>query len=112
MLHRSPSHSLNREDMFDAEGNLVRPIKVVNQEDQEAISVAMRPLVQQMFMDLDADQSGLLEIDELGVLCVSLGIDLNEAQVQALMTVIDTDGTGAVDFDEFFAWFQEFNCLF
>ena len=65
-----------------------------------------------MFADLDADQSGLLDMDEIGVLCVSLGIDLNESQVRALMRVIDADGTGAVDFEEFFAWFQEFNCLF
>ena len=74
-------------------------------EGEEATDHALRPLVEQMFRDLDADNSGLLDTDEVRELTKSLGMLLDERQLLELMQKIDADGSGLVDFDEFFAWY-------
>ena len=66
---------------------------------------SLRPLVEQMFKDLDADASGLLDIDEVRELTKSLGMALDEAQLAQMMEAIDTDSSGLIDFDEFFSFY-------
>ena len=64
-----------------------------------------RPMVLKMFKELDADESGLLDLDEIRQLCNDLGITLTDEQYTELLAKIDEDGSGECDFDEFFDWY-------
>jgi len=64
-----------------------------------------RPLVERMFKELDADCSGVLDIFEVRQLCNDLGLDLTDEQYEVVLKKLDEDGSGEVDFDEFFDWY-------
>ena len=57
-----------------------------------------------MFAEVDVDGNGLLDPEELTKLVQKLGLTLTPAQVPQVMALIDTDGSGEVDFEEFFEW--------
>ena len=59
-----------------------------------------------IFDELDEDGSGALDRDEVRSLVTQLGMDASEKDVDAAMAVMDTDGNGTVDFDEFCAWWS------
>ena len=71
----------------------------------EEEKLAQRPLIEQMFHELDADGSGLLDMDEIRQLCLDLGLELDDDQYEVVMKKLDEDGSGEVDFEEFFAWY-------
>lgn len=58
--------------------------------------------MQKAFLDYDKDRSGTLDRDELAQICRRFHIgDGNDAVIQALIDLVDTDGSGVITFDEF-----------
>ena len=61
------------------------------------------------FNTFDADGSGAIDVDELGVLLKALCVPLkNKKELEDLMEDMDDDGSGDIDFDEFYAWYKEY----
>ena len=57
-----------------------------------------------LFQEIDVDNSGTLEPEELASLSRQLGHPLSAEELTAAMTEMDADGNGHVDFDEFLQW--------
>ncbi|KAF0700036.1 Aste57867_9422 [Aphanomyces stellatus] len=58
------------------------------------------------FQEVDVDQSGDIDVNELYTLLTeNLCEPMSMHDVIATMQTIDRDGTGSIDFDEFFAWY-------
>lgn len=53
------------------------------------------------FRKYDEDGSGDIDVSELGKLLHDLGIKLPEADIDDMMTIVDTDGGGSVGISEF-----------
>ena len=70
----------------------------------EKIKALHKLLIRSMFDSVDVDGSGNLDIEEVATLAVSLGNKLDENQLKAAMEIMDQDGSGEVDFSEFFHW--------
>eukprot|EP01052_Picozoa_sp_SAG31_P047712 SAG31_NODE_9673_length_1243_cov_1.499126_1_plen_250_part_00 len=66
--------------------------------------VELEPEARKLFAEVDADQSGLLDAEEMAALATKMGIDLSPEQLAQVMATIDSDNSGQVDFDEFFEW--------
>lgn len=63
-------------------------------------------VVQSLFRKYDTDNSGRLQKLELMTLLKDdLGMDSKQAE--AVMMLVDKDGSGAVSFEEFFQWLRE-----
>jgi calmodulin len=54
---------------------------------------------------MDTDEGGTLDRDEIRDLARSLGNQLTDAQLDQAMIEMDEDGSGEVDFEEFFDWY-------
>lgn len=66
--------------------------------------------VKDRFDEVDVDGSGTLDRDEVRQLCEKmLEVDLTEAQLDAGMAQMDSDGGGEVDFNEFYVWWDRCN---
>lgn len=57
--------------------------------------------MKQLFRYCDKDDSGSIDKDELGSVMHELGKDLTDEELSTLMTQLDSDGNGDIDFDEF-----------
>ena len=55
------------------------------------------------FMDADVDHSGVLSVDEVYGVLLSMGADLKIEELIQLMNEIDVDRNGSLDIDEFVA---------
>lgn len=55
------------------------------------------------FMDADVDHSGVLTVDEIYSVLLSMGADLKIEELIELMNEIDVDRNGSLDIDEFVA---------
>lgn len=66
---------------------------------------AMARKLRRLFTATDTDGGGTLSQTELGSLCADMGVELSALELQEAMFVMDADGSGEVDFDEFAAWF-------
>lgn len=53
------------------------------------------------FNQVDADNSGSIDVEELSNAMRALGRDLPREQIRAMMDAVDTDKSGEIDFDEF-----------
>jgi len=62
----------------------------------------------EIFTKIDVDGSGSITADELAVLAGRLGKPLKGDQLIAVMTELDTDQSGDVDFEEFKAWWPKY----
>ena len=67
---------------------------------------ASNELIQKLFGEIDADQSGTLDREEIKLLALRLGKPMTERQLDEAMAAMDADGGGEIDMDEFAAWFQ------
>ena len=60
-----------------------------------------------LFSRFDADDSREIDAAELQRLLASLGKEMSDAEVAETLTLLDTDGNGAVSYDEFMVWWAE-----
>eukprot|EP01043_Picozoa_sp_COSAG02_P052569 COSAG02_NODE_5683_length_4131_cov_2.397817_2_plen_785_part_00 len=66
-------------------------------------------VVRRLFDKMDADGSGGLDRNEVANLAKTLGAEVeSEADLDAAMALMDADGNGCVDYEEFKAWYQQF----
>ena len=56
---------------------------------------------QQAFKKVDADNSGSIDNQELGIMFHDYGLNINSAQLDLLIKESDVDGNGTIDFQEF-----------
>lgn len=63
--------------------------------------------VRDMFDEIDADGSGLLDRDETKALIVKLFPGISDAEFEIAFAKMDDDGSGEVDFDEFATWWKK-----
>mmetsp|Transcript_30791 Transcript_30791/g.71714 ORF Transcript_30791/g.71714 Transcript_30791/m.71714 type:complete len:2142 (+) Transcript_30791:407-6832(+) len=60
-----------------------------------------------LLAELDVDDSGSLDLFELGVLLERLGEEVDVRQLAAIFRRLDQDGSGKASFDEIEKWFRE-----
>ena len=53
------------------------------------------------FNQVDTDNSGSIDVDELSNAMRALGRDLPREHIRAMMDAVDTDKSGEIDFEEF-----------
>lgn len=54
-----------------------------------------------MFQSYDTSGEGTIDSKELGVMLRAMGLFATEAEVQDIIVVVDSDGSGKLDFKEF-----------
>ena len=54
-----------------------------------------------IFEEFDVNGNGIITVDELAAMVAKLGISFERRYLQALLRKIDTNNSGAVDFNEF-----------
>jgi Ca2+-binding EF-hand superfamily protein len=74
--------------------------KELNPEEEEE-------LVKRIFQHYDTDASGLIDPVEFGVMTTQLGFQLSPAEAAEVISGIDTDGNGLIDFKEFLGWYRD-----
>ena len=55
----------------------------------------------QMFEEFDVNQNGMLTMDEMAALLAKLEISVERKYLSAIIKALDSNGSGAVEFDEF-----------
>ena len=63
-----------------------------------------REAIKDLFIETGDDGSLLLDRSEVKHLAIMMGQKLNSKELDMAMAEMDEDGSGEVDFDEFFAW--------
>merc|ERR1712093_627389 len=59
-----------------------------------------------LFRKFDANNSGEIDMRELGILVKTLGLNMGSEEINNAMVDLDKDQNGAISFDEFWSWFQ------
>ena len=54
-----------------------------------------------MFEEFDVNQNGMLTMDEMAALLAKLEISVERKYLSAIIKALDSNGSGAVEFDEF-----------
>ena len=60
--------------------------------------------VKKVFDSVDTDNSGFLDIEELGKVIMGLGVPLGGVELLQAHKELDANGDGAISFDEFLGW--------
>jgi len=84
--------------------------KAANKLNVTAMQQMMCPhtgsLSQRIFNKYDTDQDGSISTKELHALCMEMGYELNPEQLEMAIKVMDTDGNGTIEYDEFEKWWN------
>jgi len=64
------------------------------------------PLSQRIFNKYDTDQDGSIGTNDLYALCLEMGTMLTPEQLEVALKVMDSDGNGTIEFDEFEKWWN------
>ncbi|KAG9400365.1 hypothetical protein AC1031_010584 [Aphanomyces cochlioides] len=72
----------------------------------EKESASARETIRAAFKTFDADDSGRVDASELAELVSSLGGIFTEGDLQSAMRILDKDGDGYIDYDEFERWWM------
>jgi Ca2+-binding EF-hand superfamily protein len=59
------------------------------------------------FEHFDRDHNGKIDLAEFSELLDALGSDMNDGDKRIGFDAIDTDGSKAIDFDEFATWWAD-----
>jgi hypothetical protein len=78
-------------------------IRQFDAEEVETLQLTKEELIQYQntFMELDAECKGSLGVDELKMLMVIMGEEMDREEVEELLREYDTDKSGALEFKEF-----------
>ena len=57
--------------------------------------------LESVFKTYDTSGEGLIDAKELGVMLRAMGMHCTEAEVQDIIVIVDSDGSGKLDFPEF-----------
>merc|ERR1711988_8038 len=60
----------------------------------------------QIFKKVDANNSGEIDMRELGILVKALGLNMGQDEINHAMIDLDKDQNGSISFEEFWNWFQ------
>lgn len=71
----------------------------------EKSGVARYQALQTVFRTIDADESGIINLDELYDVMARSGFEITKAAAADILTNIDKDGSGDIDIDEFVEFF-------
>ena len=61
--------------------------------------------LERQFRGFDTNSDGSIDHDEFRNGLASLGANVSEAQIDDLIMILDQDGDGEIDYQEFAAWF-------
>jgi len=64
------------------------------------------PLSQRIFNKYDTDQDGSIGANELHALCMEMGVEMSNEQIEVALKVMDSDGNGTIELDEFEKWWN------
>eukprot|EP01043_Picozoa_sp_COSAG02_P004248 COSAG02_NODE_109_length_36250_cov_121.168903_19_plen_1642_part_00 len=73
----------------------------------QAMGEITRADVQEAFDAVDVDKSGSLDRHEVRQLSESLGRPVDDTELAKMMDTMDADGSGEVNFHEFYVWFAQ-----
>jgi len=76
---------------------------------KELLPQAAEPELRQAFARHDTAGTGLLGKDEFAALCAALGTTLAPRELECAIALLDADGSGSIDVDEFVAWYRGAN---
>lgn len=62
--------------------------------------------IKEHFNFFDRDNNGAIDVEEFGELLQVLTPESNQEQAHQGFSLIDTDGSGYIEFDEFLAWWK------
>lgn len=63
--------------------------------------------LRRLFNDIDESKDGTLDAQEIWRLCRDMGAELEPRELREAMRDMDADGSGEIDFDEFYAWMNK-----
>lgn len=67
--------------------------------------------VKKMFDLVDKDSSGYIDRKELQTLMKSLNKNFSSAEITEGFARVDTDLSGRIEFNEFYEWYRNINCV-
>lgn len=62
--------------------------------------------VKEIFGHYDRDKSGVIETSEFARICEALGMEMEDDELQAGISVVDSDNDGRISWDEFLGWWR------
>ena len=62
--------------------------------------------VREIFDHYDADGNGVVDADEFARLCRTLDPEFDEAEIKVGLSIVDHNGNGQIEFEEFVSWWQ------
>lgn len=62
--------------------------------------------VREIFSHYDRDKSGSIDSREFARVCDALGVEMAEDELQVGLTIVDADGDGRINWDEFLGWWR------
>jgi len=65
------------------------------------------PLSKIVFDKYDTDKCGSISVSEFGHMCMELGTALSPEQLDAAVKVLDKDGNGTIEYEEFLPWWTK-----
>lgn len=89
-------------------------LRTFSEEEKEELQVTDEELqaFENTFMELDAECKGVLGLDELKMLIVLMGEELDREELDLLLKEYDTDHSGNIDFREFVVMMKDWNRRF
>lgn len=71
------------------------------------VSEWLRDQAAALFKEIDTDESGDIDADEMRTLAMAMGMRWTRKQAEAFIATVDADASGTVNFEEFNAWYLE-----
>lgn len=99
-------HTLMRQNTFlpkEGRSRILSPSSITCLRAASAEEIHAR----EVFSIVDADTSGAIDATELGEMLRMLDLDAKQSDADALFKYLDSEGTGAIKFDDFAPWYAE-----
>ena len=101
-----------KEKPTDSAGLSARSARDVDEEVIEDVSAArllFRKAATKVFRQMDQDESGTLDKNELLDVLFQMGIKSSQVMADKLLSIYDTDGSGRIEEDEFVQFIEDIN---